>query len=119
MINNNIIDDDDVDKRVKIELTDTASNVHDKEGNLDCSAGGAEHKTHRPFLLPSRNTLHISSLLEFSVVRSYKSVVQGVSFLLLFFFFKWVREQERIISLMIFDVGHVEKVSRFGFKTLD
>ena len=33
--------DDDEDKRVKIELTDTASNVHDKEGNLDCSAGGA------------------------------------------------------------------------------
>ena len=40
-MNNNNINDDDEDKRVKIELTDTASNVHDKEGNLDCSAGGA------------------------------------------------------------------------------
>ena len=41
-MNNNNINDDDEDKRVKIEVTDTdASNVHYKEGNLDCSAGGA------------------------------------------------------------------------------
>ena len=86
MINNNIIDDDDVDKRVKIELTDTASNVYDKEGNLDCSAGGAEHKTHRPFLLPSRNTLHIGSLLEFFVVRSYKMLYRVSPFFYCCFF---------------------------------
>ena len=55
-MNNNNINDDDEDKRVKIELTDTASNVHDKEGNLDCSAGGA-----------SRNSLVVQLFCDFEV----------------------------------------------------